>query len=71
MLKIELASALAEALNLLNDLQAGQQVDGLSQRQANQLNGILARLPAAVRADFANNGTIRHEELLSGICYGS
>ncbi len=61
MTKMQLAEALAEALNILNGLQAE-----LDSSQQNPIHKLFATIPADIleACDFTNNGAIRAKSLV-------
>jgi len=63
MKKQEIATLLAEAMNILNDVQALDEVD---YKLKGQIHNLFAKFPQQilVDADFANNGSIVVKDLM-------
>lgn len=61
--KQQLAEALAQAVNMVNELQAWNN-ENLTPSQSNGICKLLEMLPENVRSDFANNWDIKAKDLL-------
>lgn len=63
MMKHELATALAVALNLINHVRSSEEDGAFDLYNENALSALLSLLPPEVAADWRNNGTIMAKNL--------
>jgi hypothetical protein len=63
--KQQIASMLADALNIMNDLQMTLSDHGETKLQG-EIHNFLAKIPKCIleSVDFANNGTVRDTDIL-------
>jgi len=61
MTKSEMANILADAMNILNDVQS----EDISEIIKGQIHNLFAKMPTKIlaEADFANNGTLMAKDL--------